>query len=192
MYKSPSIRPFALLREIALHGTGERRTPIRSCNRLMSNNKQVVRRTKGSTATVSRIGNNYLHVSDSTRRRALGAMQQFNHPPNRLARRLCMKRTETRRLKRMAVATLLANNEKRARDATEYLVRCGHRKMGLIAEPRSATRQVEIDRRLPKGLERKRQKRDRNLIKSRTAFLGNSGSWWHAGRDKFAAETAHP
>lgn len=61
----------------------------------MSNNKEVARLAKVSTATVSRVVNNYPHISGATRRRVLKAMQQLNYQPNRVARRLRMKRTQT-------------------------------------------------------------------------------------------------
>lgn len=189
----------------------------------MSNNKQVARLARVSTATVSRVVNNYPHISDSTRRRVIKAMRQLNYQPNRVARRLRLKRTQTiglivaditnpyyaamiqsidqvayaneygmllsntnedpekerkyidlllneqvagiiispanedlelpepspgnttavvavdRRLNRVPVDTVLVNNEKGAREATEYLIGLGHRRIGLITGPARLT-----------------------------------------------------
>ena len=46
-----------------------------------------------STATVSRVLNNHPHVTDETRSKVLGAMEQLGYQPSRVARRLRMETT---------------------------------------------------------------------------------------------------
>ena len=215
----------------------------------MSNNKQVARLAKVSTATVSRVVNNYPHISDSTRKRVLKAMRRLNYQPNRVARQLRLKRTQTiglivaditnpyyadmiqsieeiafsneygmllcntnedpekerryidlllneqvagiiispvredlafseaelvnntavvaidRRLSRVSVDTVLVNNEKGARDATEYLVRLGHRRIGLITGPPSLTTARERQAGYEKALREHGLNIDKELVK---------------------------
>jgi len=215
----------------------------------MSNNKEVARLAKVSTATVSRVVNNYPHINESTRKRVLKVMRQLNYQPNRVARRLRMKRTQTiglivaditnpyyaemiqsieeiaythqygmllsntnedpekekryvdlllneqvagiiispvdedyefselqlaqntpvvaidRRLRRMAVDTVLVKNEQGAREATEYLIRLGHRRIGLIAGPTRLTPARERQTGYEKALREHGLKVDKDLIK---------------------------
>jgi DNA-binding LacI/PurR family transcriptional regulator len=215
----------------------------------MSNNKAVARLAKVSTATVSRVVNNYPHINEATRKRVLKAMRQLNYQPNRVARRLRMKRTQTiglivaditnpyyaemiqsieeiayanqygmllcntnedpekeksyidlllneqvagivispvdedyelsalhlahntpivaidRRLNRMAVDTVLVKNEQGAREATEYLVRLGHQRIGLIAGPSRLTTARERRAGYEKALIEHGLKLDKDLIK---------------------------
>lgn len=215
----------------------------------MSNNKEVARLAKVSTATVSRVVNNYPHINEATRRRVLKAMRRLNYQPNRVARRLRMKRTQTiglivaditnpyyaemiqsieefayanqygmllsntnedpdkekryidlllkeqvagiifspvnedfvfsdrdqvkhtavvaidRRLNKIAVDTVLVNNERGAKEATEYLIRLGHRRIGLITGPSQLTTGRERQLGYERAMMENGLKPDKALIK---------------------------
>jgi LacI family transcriptional regulator/LacI family repressor for deo operon, udp, cdd, tsx, nupC, and nupG len=70
-----------------------------------------------------------------------------------------------RRLNRMAVDTVLVNNENGAREATEYLIRLGHWRIGLITGPLRLTPARERRVGYEKALLDHGLKREKDLIK---------------------------
>lgn len=57
--------------------------------------KDIARLADVSTATVSRVINNYVYVSEKTRQKVLKAVKELNYKPNSVARSMRIKKTHT-------------------------------------------------------------------------------------------------
>lgn len=78
------------------YGTGLSGLGLKGRNKpYMPTIKDIARQANVSVATVSRVINNYLHVSEKTRHQVLKAIEELNYKPNNLARSMRIKKTHT-------------------------------------------------------------------------------------------------